>query len=71
MPVERSDIDLVMKSFGCDENTAVSFINAGINVSMLRDGVDKYVEPELNLGKEVEKVKERLAETVGEFQQNA
>lgn len=70
MPVERSDIDLVMKNFGCDEDTAISFIDSGINLNMLRDGIDSIVEPEINLSNEVKKVKEKLAETVGEFQQN-
>ena len=37
---------------------------------MLRDGIDDIVEPELHLGDEVKKVKEKLTEAVGEFQQN-
>ena len=71
MQVERSDIELVMKNFGCDEDTALSFIDAGINLQMLREGLDDIVEPELNLSKDVESVKERLTEAVGEFQQDA
>lgn len=71
MPVERNDIDLVMKNFGCDEVTAISFIDAGINLQMLRDGVDNLVEPEINLAKEVSKVSSRLSEAVGKFQQDA
>ena len=71
MPAERSDIELVMKNFGCDESTAVQLISAGINVAMLRDGIDDIVEPELHLGDEVKKVKEKSTEAVGEFQQNS
>ncbi len=68
---ERNDIDLVMKSFGCDEDTAISFIDAGINVQMLREGLDDIVEPELHLKNDVEKAKESLAEAVGKLQQDA
>lgn len=71
MQVERSDIELVMTNFGCDEDTALSFIAAGINLQMLREGLDDIVEPELNLSKDVESVKDRLTEAVGEFQQDA
>lgn len=68
---ERNDIDLVMKSFGCDEDTAISFIEAGINVQMLREGLDDIVEPELHLKNDVENAKESLAEAVGKFKQDA
>lgn len=68
---ERNDIDLVMKSFGCDEDTAISFIDAGINVHMLREGLDDIVEPELHLKNDVEKAKESLAEAVGKLKQDA
>lgn len=68
---EKNDIDLVMKSFGCDEDTAISFIDAGINVQMLREGLDDIVEPELHLKNDVEKAKESLAEAVGKLQQDA
>ena len=68
---ERNDIELVMKSFGCDEDTAISFIDAGINVQMLREGLDDIVEPELHLKNDVEKAKESLAEAVGKFKQDA
>lgn len=68
---ERNDIDLVMKSFGCDEDTAISFIDAGINVRMLREGLDDIVEPELHLKNDVEKAKESLAEAVGQLKQDA
>lgn len=68
---ERNDIDLVMKSFGCDEDTAISFIEAGINVQMLREGLDDIVEPELHLKNDVEKAKESLAEAVGKLKQDA
>jgi hypothetical protein len=68
---ERNDIDLVMKSFGCDEDTAISFIDAGINVQMLREGLDDIVEPELHLKNDVEKAKESLAEAVGKLKQDA
>jgi hypothetical protein len=68
---ERNDIDLVMKSFGCDEDTAISFIDAGINVQMLREGLDDIVEPELHLKNDVEKAKESLAEAVGKHKQDA
>ena len=68
---ERNDIDLVMKSFGCDEDTAISFIDSGINVQMLRDGLDDIVEPELHLKNDVEKAKESLAEAVGKLKQDA
>lgn len=68
---ERNDIDLVMKSFGCDEDTAISFIDAGINVQMLREGLDDMVEPELHLKNDVEKAKESLAEAVGKLKQDA
>lgn len=68
---ERNDIDLVMKSFGCDEDTAISFIDAGINVQMLREGLDDIVEPELHLKNDVEKAKESLAEAVGQLKQDA
>lgn len=68
---ERNDIDLVMKSFGCDEETAISFIDAGINVQMLREGLDDIVEPELHLKNDVEKAKESLAEAVGKLKQDA
>ena len=68
---ERNDIDLVMKSFGCDEDTAISFIDAGINVQMLREGIDDIVEPELHLKNDVEKAKESLAEAVGKLKQDA
>ena len=71
MAVERSDIELVMKSFGCDEKTAVSFIDGGINVGMLRDGIDSIVEPEIRLGDEVKKMADSLAETVTELQKNS
>jgi hypothetical protein len=71
MQVERSDIELVMKNFGCDEDTALSFIDGGINLQMLREGLDDIVESELNLSKDIESVKERLTEAVGEFQQDA
>ena len=60
-----------MKSFGCDEDTAISFIDAGINVQMLREGLDDIVEPELHLKNDVEKAKESLAEAVGKLQQDA
>lgn len=68
---ERNDIDLVMKSFGCDEFSAISFIEAGINVQMLREGLDDIVEPELHLKNDVEKAKESLAEAVGKLKQDA
>ena len=68
---ERNDIDLVMKSFGCDEETAISFIDAGINVQMLREGLDDIVEPELHIKNDVEKAKESLAEAVGKLKQDA
>ena len=68
---ERNDIDLVMKSFGCDEDTAISFIDAGINVQMLREGLDEIVEPELHLKNDIEKAKESLAEAVGKLKQDA
>ena len=68
---ERNDIDLVMKSFGCDEDIAISFIEAGINVQMLREGLDDIVEPELHLKNDVEKAKESLAEAVGKLKQDA
>ena len=68
---ERNDIDLVMKSFGCDEDTAISVIDAGINVRMLREGLDDIVEPELHLKNDVEKAKESLAEAVGQLKQDA
>ena len=71
MAAERSDIELVMKSVGCDEKTAVSFIDGGINVGMLRDGIDSIVEPEIRLGDEVKKMADSLAETVTELQQNS
>lgn len=60
-----------MKSFGCDEDTAISFIDAGINVQMLREGLDDIVEPELHLKNDVEKAKESLAEAVGKLKQDA
>ena len=71
MQVERSDIDLVMTNFGCDEDTALSFIAAGINLQMLREGLDDIVEPELHLKNDVEKAKESLAEAVGKLKQDA
>ena len=71
MPVERSDIDLVMENFGCDEKTAVSLIENGINVAMLRDGVDSIVEPEIHLAEEARRVSEKLAETVAEFKKDS
>lgn len=70
MPVERSDIDLVMENFGCDEKTAVSLIENGINVTMLRDGVDSIVEPEIHLAEEARRVSEKLAEAVAEFKKD-
>ena len=70
MPVERSDIDLVMENFGCDEKTAVSLIENGINVAMLRDGVDSIVEPEIHLAEEARRVSKKLAETVAEFKKD-
>ena len=60
-----------MKSFSCDEDTAISFIEAGINVQMLREGLDDIVEPELHLKNDVEKAKESLAEAVGKLKQDA
>ena len=60
-----------MKSFGCDEDTAISFIDAGINVQMLREGLDDIVDPELHLKNDVEKAKESLDEAVGKLKQDA
>lgn len=71
MLAARSDIELVMDNFGCDALTAATLIDAGINVAMLRDGIDDIIEPELNLGDEVKKVNDKLSEAVGQFQQNS
>ena len=60
-----------MKSFGCDEDTAISFIDSGINVQMLREGLDDIVEPEIHLKNDVEKAKESLSEAVGKLKQDA
>lgn len=74
MPSERSDIDIVMKSFGCDEKTALSFIKGGINLNMLRDGIGSILDKELDLESTVKKAGDQLvdtvAETVAEFKQH-
>lgn len=45
----ESDIKLVMETFGCDDATAKSLIESGINVEFIKEGLDKVVEPEVNL----------------------
>lgn len=71
MPAEKNDIALVMESFGCDEPTAVSLIEGGINVAMLRDGVDSIVEPEIHLADQVGTMAKRLTEAVAEFKKDS
>ena len=60
---ERSDIQAVMDTFGCDENRAIELINAGINVNFIKEGVDKIVEPELRLGDNAKDLADRLSDT--------
>lgn len=64
---ERSDIQAVMDTFGCDENRAVELINAGINVAFIKEGVDKIVEPELRLGDDAKDFADRLSDTIAEL----
>ena len=71
MEIERRDIDLVMKSFGCDETTATSLIKCGINLHMLREGIDEIVEPELHLKDDVQKMAEKLTESVAQFKKDS
>ena len=67
---ERSDIQAVMDTFGCDENRAVELINAGINVGFIKEGVDKIVEPELRLGDDAKDFADRLSDTIAELQKD-
>lgn len=67
---ERSDIQAVMDTFGCDETRAIELINAGINVSFIKEGVDQIVEPELRLGDDAKYFADRLSDTIAELQKD-
>jgi len=67
---ERSDIQAVMDTFGCDENRAIELIDAGINVAFIKEGVDKIVEPELRLGDDAKEFADRLSDTIAELQKD-
>lgn len=68
---ERSDIDLVMDTFRCDEVTAKGLIDAGVNVSFIRNGIDAVVEPELHMADVANKIIDKLSDTIGELQKDA
>lgn len=67
---ERSDIELVMDTFKCDEDTAKGLIEAGVNVSFIRNGIDSVVEPELHMADAANKVINTLTETLGKLQKD-
>lgn len=68
---ERSDIELVMDTFKCDEDTAKSLIESGINVEFIRNGLDSVVEPEFHMAETAKKVVNVLSETLGELQKDS
>jgi len=67
---EKSDIELVMATFGCDESTAKGLIESGVNVAFIRNGIDSVVEPELHMADAANKVINTLTETLGKLQKD-
>ena len=68
---ERSDIELVMDTFKCDEATAKGLIDAGVNVAFIRNGIDSVVEPELHMADVANKIIDKLSDIIGELQEDA
>lgn len=68
---ERSDIELVMDTFKCDEDTAKGLIESGVNVAFIRNGIDSVVEPELHMADAANKMIDVLSQTIGKLQKDA
>lgn len=66
-----SDVEFVMGYFTVTKERATDMIARGLDVSMLRDGANDFINKEINADAEVSKLDQMLAKASAELKKGA